>query len=475
VFLAAVISPVLDISVSCASAEGNPGELDRLAPRDHDEDMAVLAEREALRRLYDRFGFGLPPGELDTSKDFATTLDRFLAPAVPGADAGVRATPAPRFAAPPPRPGKADPATKKQDAAQQRDQERQLVLWWLDRMVAADVATSERLTWFWHGHFATGAQKVRDTRLMLAQNETQRRLSAGGFRAIAQAMIVDPAMLLWLDGSVSKVGSPNENLAREFMELFTLGVGHYTESDVREAARALTGWTVRRPAGTADFVGKRHDDGPEQILGVTESFDTQSFVDTVLARTESAPFIVGRLWFRLVSATPPAPETVTKLVSAYGPGRDVSALLRAIAEDPAFHDSATTLVKQPVEWLAGLMRALGVRPSLLDGKSTAQLLAGLRAMGQTPFAPPSVGGWAAGGAWLSTSAGVARLQLAQLVAGHCDLSRLSAASNRVDAVAELLGVGSWSDRTRNALAGLTGDPKRLSTVAACAPEYVVSR
>jgi uncharacterized protein (DUF1800 family) len=436
--------------------------------------MAVLDERAATRRLYDRFGFGPRPGDLETAGGFGSALDRLLDPDAPGLDAGVRATPAPRLAAAPPRPAKADTAAKKQAAAQMQAQERQLVGWWLDRMVAAEAPTPERLTWFWHGHFATSSVKVRDASLMAAQNATQRSLGLGGFEALAKAMIVDPAMLLWLDGNADKTGSPNENLAREFMELFALGVGHYTENDVREGARALTGWTVKRPTGKAAFVPQRHDNGSKQLLGSTGDFDSQSFVDTVLARPESAAFVAGRLWFRLVSPTPPAPDVLARLVTAYGPSRDIRAVLRAIALEPSFHDSATTLVKQPVEWLVGLLRALGVRPGALDDKAKVQLLAGLRGMGQLPFQPPSVGGWAAAGAWLTTSAGAARLHLASLVAAHADLGPVASASNRVDAVRALLGVDAWSARTATALAGLAGNPQQLSTVAACAPEYVVS-
>ena len=114
-----------------------------------------------------------------------------------------------------------------------QQQRTQLVVWWLDRMAAADRPFPERMTWFWHGHFATSIQKVRFADLMAIQNASQRRLGTGDFRALAQAMAVDPAMLIWLDGGGNRVGKPNENLAREFMELFTLGVGNYTEDDVR--------------------------------------------------------------------------------------------------------------------------------------------------------------------------------------------------------------------------------------------------
>lgn len=430
----------------------------------------VLSERAAVRRLHDRLGFGPRPGDLD--RGFAETRDRLLGG---GPDAGAAATPMPDPGPPPDKPGKqADQAAKQQARKQTQAQATQAVGWWLDRMVAADLASVERLTWFWHGHFATGEQKVRSPRLMLAQNQAQREHALGSFTDLARAMVVDPAMLLWLDGNSNKKGKPNENLSREFMELFTLGVGHYTEDDVREAARALTGWTAKREATGSQFVAKRHDDGVKRILGASGDFDAQSFVDLVLGRPESAPFVTGRVWSRLVSSAPPAPDVLNRLVAAYGSRRDITALLRAITDEPAFRDSATSLVKQPVEWLAGLMRALGVRPGKLDEKTQAQLLAALRGMGQVPFQPPSVGGWAAGGAWLTTSAGVARLHAAQLVAAHADLGAVGQARDKVAAIGDALGVDAWSDRTRTALSGVAGNVRQLSTVAACAPEYAVS-
>ena len=136
-------------------------------------------------------------------------------------------------------------------AKQLRSRSAALTLWWLDRMVRAEQPLVERLTFTWHGHWATSIQKVRSPAMMLRQNETLRSLGRGDFRELARAMVRDPALLVWLDGQKNKKGKPNENLARELMELFTLGVGHYSETDVREAARALTGWRVDRAHATA--------------------------------------------------------------------------------------------------------------------------------------------------------------------------------------------------------------------------------
>jgi uncharacterized protein (DUF1800 family) len=200
----------------------------------HYQGVAVVEERVAVRRLFERFGFGPRPGELAAGQGFESVLGGLLDPAAVAADAGVRATPPPQLGPPPARPlDKADVAAKVQAGIELRDQQNRLMWWWLDRMVAAEVTSTERVTWLWHGHFATGEQKVRSPEQMLAQNQTQRRLGMGGFTELAKAMVVDPAMVRWLDGQANKVGAPNENLAREFMELFTLGVDHYSETDVR--------------------------------------------------------------------------------------------------------------------------------------------------------------------------------------------------------------------------------------------------
>lgn len=480
----------------------------------HDRSMTGISERAVVRRLNDRLAFGPAPSDLEAGVD--ATVRRLLGPTT---DAAAAAIPAPTGLEPPAKakkqdkgagkpenragkgqngagktpgeqmpggetpggeqsPGgerspegeKRDPAAKKAANRERAAQERKLTIWWLDRMVVSRTA-GERLTWFWHGHFATSNQKVRNAAWMLAQNQTQRRLALGRFGDLAQAMIVDTAMIRWLDGQKNRKGSPNENLAREFMELFTLGIGHYQEADVAQGARCLTGWVLREDAAT--FQRRRFDTGSKTVLGKTGDFGAKDFAQLTLAQPASAGFVIGRLWFRLVSATPPDAATVARLTAAYGSNRDVKSLLTAIVGEAAFRDPAASLVKQPVEWAVGLLRALGVRPGKLAEKEQTKLLAGLRGMGQLPYRPPSVGGWPAGASWLTTSAGVTRLQLAQQLAKKADLSIVDNATDRVQAVGALLGVDSWSDRTRSALAGVK-DPAQLTAVAACAPEYVVS-
>lgn len=442
--------------------------------------MATLSDDAAVRRLGDRFGFGLAGNALESAQQagFEATLTRLLHPS--GRDAGAAATPPPELPhLQRPRSPKGeprDPAARKAWRHERKDQQDIALRWWLDRMTLAEQPTVERMTWFWHGHFATSVKKVRQPGLMLQQNQTFRRLGLGSFTDLAQALVVDPALLVWLDGNDNTAKAPNENLSREFLELFTLGHGAYTEDDVKAAARALTGWTVERASGRAVFRARRHDPAPVTLLGVAGPLDARSFVLRVLEQPASARFVIGRVWARLVSSTPPSAAATDRLAAAYGPRRDVTALLTAIAAEPAFLDPASALVKQPVEWLVGLLRALEVRPGSLEPKPTRRLTAALRGMGQVPFSPPSVGGWPSGGGWLTTGGALARLQAARLLASGTPAQAVGRVPRRqrAERVRRLLGVDRFSSRTTEAVQQVADQPAAALAVAACSPEYLVS-
>ena len=421
--------------------------------------------------LLRRTGFGTTGAEIEaaTRRGYEATVDALLHP---GTDPGATATPPPDLSGEPTRPpGPDDKDARKAYAQQLRTRSAALTLWWLDRMVRAQQPVVERLTFSWHGHWATSIQKVRSPAMMLRQNQTLRSLGRGDFRELARAMVRDPALLVWLDGQRNKKGKPNENLARELMELFTLGVGHYSETDVREAARALTGWRVDRANATAAPMPKQHDDGSKTVLGVTGDLDDRSLVDLLAARPESAAFVATRLWARHGSATL-RPDTLQRLVAAYGPGRDVTALLRALFLDPAFRADTSSLVASPVEYVVGVFRALHV-PVPRDGRSGRMLLGTLNALGQVPFRPPSVGGWPGGIAWLSTAATRERLTFAGAMAGKADLDAVAGSRDRPEAAAHLVGVDAWTDRTLAALKDAAADPVRLVTLALVSPEYLV--
>jgi uncharacterized protein (DUF1800 family) len=234
---------------------------------------------------------------------------------------------------------------------------------------------------------------------------------------------------------------------------------------------------VNRQTGAATLVAGRHDAGPKTILGRTANFDAPSFVTQALSAPDSPQFVIGRLWFRLVSATAPDAATMATLIGAWGPSGDIRAVLVAMAEQPAFRDQASALVKQPVEWVVGLLRAVGVTAGALPQPQQRRLLAGLNGMGQLPFRPPSVGGWPAGGAWLTTSAALSRAAVARAVlAGATPPAELAGAAppQRAEVIRRLLGVDTWSQRTAKAVTGAARNPMSALLVAACSPEYVVS-
>lgn len=425
----------------------------------------------ALRRA----GFGVTGPEVDAAlgRDWPGYVDAMLG-ANPDADPGAVATPMPSLE-PPRAPGKgAAPVARKQYNQQLSEQQRVLSDWWLRRMVAVGQPVHEKLTLLWHNHFATSAQKVRVAAYMAAQNQKLRTLSLGDFRTLAYTMLTDAAMLRWLDGQANTAKAPNENLAREFMELFTLGHGNgYTEDDVRAGARALTGWVIGAD-GRTSITPKRHDSGTKTLFGVTGNFDAAGFCDTVLAQPKSAEYVAGRLWQQLASDEPPSEQVLRRLVSAYGPGRNLRALTKAILTDNEFTNSRAAVVNTPVEWLVGVMRTLRVpldTPARLRVVDTT-----LRTLGQRPFYPPSVGGWPNGQVWLSTASAGARLRAATQLAHAGDLSSIEStgARDRVDAVGYLIGVGAWSDRTADALEPLVRQPPQLVAAAVNTPEYLTS-
>lgn len=440
--------------------------------------MSVIDDHARMTRLLKRTGFTATPAQVSAglAAGFPATVSAILRPT--GGDPGAAATPLPSLAAPPAKPGKGDAAAKKQYRKQLQQQTRQVTLWWLDRMVAAQQPWVEKRTLLWHGHWATSVTKVKSPAAMLAQNDTERKLGGGDFGGFARAMVVDPALMVWLDAQVNTKKAPNENLGRELMELFTLGVGHYTENDVRQAAQALTGWRVSRAATpAASFVPARHADGTQTILGVTQAFGADSLVNLLVSQPNSPRYLATRMWGWLVAPTPPSPASLDRIVAAYGAKHDLTAMFEAMLTDPAFADGASVLVRQPIEYVVGMLRDLNLRPSTLDKKTQAAVGTGLTGLGQVPFQPPSVGGWPVGAAWLTTSAARARLALAEALVRVADLGALrgAAASARPDLLAGQLGVGAWTPRTRSVLTGAANDPVELTVLALNAPEYVTSR
>ncbi len=437
--------------------------------------MTSTADWAAAAHLVRSTGFGASGDLVDAvaAAGPSAWLRTSLA-AAPESDPGAAAAPSPVFEAVPPLGSNASTQQKQQRRKQQAEQVTQLTAWWLRRMVTVQNPVIEKLTFGWHNHFATSATKVKSAPMLLAQNVTLRDKGRGGFTELAEAMVVDPALLFWLDGQQNTAKAPNENLSREFMELFTLGrAGGYSEQDVREGARALTGWTLDRAAGTASFVPRRHDAAAKTVLGTTADLDAAGFVRVVLAQPASAPFLATRWWQLLAGPQAPPADALDRMVAAYGPDRDLTALFQTLLTDDAYAATAGSLVASPVEWVVGAMRSLHV-PT--DDATLTRAAGAMRALGQLPFFPPNVSGWPSGQAWLSTASAATRVQTAAFLAraGRLDAVVAAPAAGRLDAVAHLLGIPAWSNRTLAELKTHTDDPQRLVTMALVAPENLVT-
>jgi uncharacterized protein (DUF1800 family) len=279
--------------------------------------------------------------------------------------------------------------------------------WWLREMLDTPSPLTERMTLFWHNHFATSQQKVRSPQLMYRQNVLLRREALGNFGTLLHEIGKDPAMLVWLDNAGNRRQAPNENFAREVMELFTLGEGHYGESDVKEAARAFTGWSLDREAGTYVFRPAFHDFGEKTVLGRHGRFDGDDVIGILLARPETAKFVVAKLWREFVSPDPD-PRLVASWAAAFRDSRyEVKPLLKAMLTSDAFWAPANhgTLVKSPVVLVVGTLRTFDIHP--FDLRPAVMACA---ALGQNPMTPPNVKGWPGGDAWITSATLLARKQ-----------------------------------------------------------------
>ncbi|MEW5879597.1 MAG: DUF1800 domain-containing protein [Pseudomonadota bacterium] len=279
--------------------------------------------------------------------------------------------------------------------------------WWLGEMVATPTPLTERMTLFWHNHFVSAQPKVRWAQLMYRQNVLLRAHALGNFGALLHAVAKDPAMLVYLDGATSRRGAPNENFAREVMELFTLGEGGYTERDVKEAARAFTGWSVDPDTGAFVFRPRLHDDGEKTVLGRSGRFDGDAVLDILLEQPATARFVVGKLWREFVSPRPD-PARIDAIAQRFrASGYEIRVALRELLLQPEVVSAAAddALVKSPVELLVGFVRQS--RAELTQPVGAALALA---AMGQNLFAPPNVRGWLGGEAWINTQTLLARKQ-----------------------------------------------------------------
>ena len=398
-------------------------------------DPATRLDFDAARHLLVRTGFG------PTLADVDALVGRSREEAVDAILGGARSEPS----VPPPawtatlpaadeRPHP-DMSADERKALRKRERSALVELreWWMTEMRDTPSPLTERMTLFWHNHFATGVQKVRDPRLMYAQNALLRREALGNFSRLLHGIARDPAMLVWLDGGRNRDGAPNENFAREVMELFTLGEGHYKQADVADAARAFTGFYVDRAHERAVFRPRLHDAGAKRILGAEGNFDADAALDVLLAQPQTATFIVNKLWREFVSPTPDARE-VQRVANAFrASGYEIKVALRALFLSDAFWDPQNrgTLVKSPVELVVGAMRMLPP-----DAASDRAIVVATARMGELLFAPPNVRGWPGGDAWINTATLAARQQFLARVTRTSTMAAMDTA--QASALARLL-------------------------------------
>lgn len=365
---------------------------------------------DEARHLLSRASFGATPADIQSfaSLDYGEAIDRLLAN--PRREA---ITPAPRWVNENLKTVREEQREaveklraagndKKQAAGIVRpiqEQGRELRNWWVEEMLVTDQPLVERMTLFWHNHFTSSLQKVRFAPALYFQNALFRREALGNFATLLKAVARDPAMLIYLDGVRSVARQPNENFGRELLELFTLGEGHYGEADIKAAARAFTGWSIDPVRGVFAEHVQQHDGGEKTFLGQTGHFGGDDIIAILLRNPHTAETVVRKLWLEFVSLTPD-PAEIARLAAVFRTGGyEIKPLMRAMFLSPAFRDPAARggLIKSPVDLIVGTVRVLGLPVPEKTG-----LVRMMQGLGQVPFDPPNVKGWAGGESWIST-------------------------------------------------------------------------
>ena len=302
---------------------------------------------------------------------------------------------------------------RREAAKQLQQQDRQRALeaqaWWFRRMLLTRAPLREKMTLFWHDHFATSIQKVKQPALMLCQNDLFRAHACGNFKQLTQAVLLDPAMMLYLDTESSRKGRPNENFAREVMELFTLGEGHYTEPDIREAARAFTGYQLNRSDGKVVHNRRLWDETPKTFLGHTGPFTGADIINLIFDQAAAARLLPAKLW-EYFAAENPAPALIDALATSFREANfEVAPLLREMFLSSEFYAESLmrNQIKSPIQFLLQLFKQL----ELADAPTGFPILA-QQQLGQTLLMPPNVAGWDWGKAWINTNTLLTRYNLA---------------------------------------------------------------
>ncbi len=306
-----------------------------------------------------------------------------------------------------------------------------LQLWWLHKMAHTARPLQEKMTLFWHGHFATAYSKVNSTEALFQQNLLFRKHALGNFKTLTLAVSQDPAMIAYLDNQTNRKGHANENYARELFELFTLGIGNYTEQDIHESARAFTGWAFNRATSKFQFVRRQHDDDPKTIFGRTGNWNGDDVVDMAVTHPASAPFICKKL-FKFFVHDEPTPADVKPFADIFTQsGYEVRPVLEAMFHAPVFYSDKAVWgkVKSPVEFVVGAIRTTKAEMPPRFGPQA------MKAMWQELFNPPNVKGWDGGADWINTTTLLTRFNFAMQLARLNDENQplLAAITEQMDA------------------------------------------
>jgi uncharacterized protein (DUF1800 family) len=275
-----------------------------------------------------------------------------------------------------------------------------LKLWWINHMRKTSTPLFERMTLFWHNHFTSSIDKVLQPSLLYIQNKTLRQHALGNFGDLLRAMIKDPAMLVYLDGMMNQKSKINENFAREFLELFTLGQGYFSEADMSAASHAFTGWGVDRFNAKAVYSETNHSQQQQKFLGKTGVFSSDDIINIILQQPRTAEYITEKFWKEFISLTPPKHAVIRQWAAQFrNANYDIKILLSSILNSSEFWsiENRGQRIKSPVELLIGTSRMLGYSPL-----SDKELINTFRTLGQSLFDPPNVAGWKGGKTWINT-------------------------------------------------------------------------
>ena len=300
-----------------------------------------------------------------------------------------------------------------QDAFEASASADSLRAWWLRRMIVTPHPLLEKMTLFWHDHFATSNAKVKSLVLMRQHVQLLRSHALGRFEPLLQDVSRDPAMLVWLNANTNRKSLPNDKLARNLLERFSMGLGNYSEEDVREAARAFTGWAVLR--NQLRYFDREHDSGAKKVLGQEGNFDGEDVVRIILEHAATPRLIVGKLYRWLISETdPPSDDLIDPLAASFAQHYDVARLVKTMLESNLFFSPVAyrRRIKSPVEYALGIVKGLeAVVP-------TSRLGADLADLGQNLYNPPTVKGWEGGRRWINTATVIGRNRLAANLIGE---------------------------------------------------------